>query len=98
MSFAQKRKYERTPYVKPLKFYLKALSTGKSGKSYGEGVSVDISKGGLGMITQYTLWTGDILRFEPEIQVNDSVENTAIVRWVSEIEENKYRIGTEFIK
>jgi len=98
MSFAQKRKYERTPYVKPLKFYLKALSTGKSGKSYGEGVSVDISKGGLGMITQYTLWTGDILRFEPEIQVNDSIENTAIVRWVSEIEENKYRIGTEFIK
>ncbi len=98
MSYVQKRKYERRPYVKFLKFCLKALSAGKSGKSYGEGVSVDISKGGLGMITQYTLWTGDILRFEPEIYVNDSTENIAIVRWVSEIEENKYRIGTEFIK
>jgi hypothetical protein len=94
----ENRKYERNSYVTPIKFYLIAMHTGQSDKSYGEGVSTDISKGGLGMITKYTLKKGDILYFEPEIRVNDSTESASIVRWVLEIEKYKYRVGTEFIR
>ncbi len=94
----EKRKYERKPYVSHIRFYLIASYTDQSEKHYGEGVSVDISKKGLGIITNYTLKKGDVLYFDPEIKVNDSTESTSIVRWVSEIKENKYRVGLEFFR
>ncbi len=94
----EKRKYERNPYISPIRFYLIASYTDQSKKNYGEGVSVDISKEGLGIITNYTLNKGDILYFDPEIKVNDTTESTSIVRWVLEIEEDRYRVGLEFVR
>ena len=67
-------------------------------KIYNDGVSVDISHGGLGMITNFPLTRGDVLYFEPEIKLNDSTENISIVRWALEIEKNKYRVGLEFVR
>ena len=94
----EKRKYERRPYVKPIRFYLIASYTDQSEKNYGKGVSVDISEKGLGMITNYILNKGDILYFDPVIEVNGFTESTSIVRWALESEENKYRVGLEFVR
>jgi c-di-GMP-binding flagellar brake protein YcgR len=67
----------------------------------GNGVSVDISEGGLGMITDHALNKGDILFFEKEIKeeeikINKIAPVAAIVRWAKEIEQNKYRAGLVF--
>jgi len=61
-----------------------------------EGVSVDISKGGLGMITQYPLKEGDILFFKDEIKVNNLIAASGIVKWVKGLEYDRYRVGVMF--
>ena len=98
MSFLISRKFERKPYVTHLRFYLITSHTDQSEKNYGEGISFNISEEGLGIITNYTLNKGDVLYFDPAIKVNDSTESTSIVRWALEIEENKYRVGLEFLR
>ena len=94
----ERRKYERIPHVEPIRYYLTALRMDRLEKIYNEGVSVDISKGGLGMVTDFPLTRGDVLYFEPEIKINDSKESISIVRWALEVEENKYRVGIEFMR
>lgn len=96
MSTEEKRKYERRPFVKVTRYYLTAPRTEKLEKIYNEGVTVDVSEGGLGMITDYPLASGDILYFAHEIKVNNIVAKSAIVKWVKEIEDNRYRVGLEF--
>jgi hypothetical protein len=49
------------------------------------------------MITDCLLFKGDVVFFEPEITVRDVEENSAIVRWVKEIDKKKYRFGLMFI-
>ncbi len=94
----EKRKYERIPYVKPIRYYLKALHMDKLKKIYNDCVSVDISKGGLGMVTDFPLIRGDVLYFEPGIKVSDSKEIISIVRWALAIKKKKYRVGLEFLR
>ncbi len=96
--YTEKRKYERKPFVKPIRYYLKTSHMDKLNKIYNDGVSVDISKGGLGMITDFPLARGDVLYFDPEIKTSESTKNISIVRWALEIEENKYRVGLEFVR
>ena len=66
-------------------------------KPYAGGISVNISKGGLGMITDFPIKTGDILFFEDEIKINKIIAKASIVRWVKEIGKNRHLIGTEFV-
>jgi len=94
--FAQKRKYERKPFVKVIRFYLPAPHLEKLKKIDCEGVTVDISEGGLGLITDYPLRRGDTLFFEPEIRVNDFTAMASTVAWTNEVENNVYRVGLEF--
>ncbi len=101
MSFEEKRKYERRPFVKPIKYSLQDIHTGKLALIPGNDVSVDISEGGLGIITDYALKRGNILFFEEktkeeEIKINKITPITAVVRWVKEFEHNKYRAGLVF--
>jgi len=92
MSFVERRRYERRPFDKPIIFHLKALDT----KINRAGVSVDISKGGLGMIADFPLSIGDILYFEDEIKVDDLVAKSATVKWASQLQRHIYRLGMEF--
>ena len=94
MSIEERRRYQRRPFVKPIRYYLRALHM----EIRYNGVSVDISKGGIGIITNFPLMKGDILYFEPEIKVNEHVEKSSIVRWVKEIEYSRYRVGMEFLR
>jgi hypothetical protein len=101
MSFEEKRKYERRPFVKPIKYSLQDIHTGKLALISGNDVSVDISEGGIGIITDYALKRGNILFFEEkpkeeEIKINKITPIAAIVRWAKELEPNKYRAGLVF--
>jgi c-di-GMP-binding flagellar brake protein YcgR len=101
MSFEERRKYERIPFDKPIEYSLQDMHMEKFELSTGNGVSVDISEGGLGIITDYALKKGDILFFEEEIEeeeikVSKIAPIAAIVRWAKEIEQNKYRAGLVF--
>jgi hypothetical protein len=95
-----RRTYKRRAFVKPLRFYVTyvtVLDTERLEKVYYTGASVDISKEGISMVTDCLLLKGDVVFFEPEIREHDIVEKAAIVRWVKEIQKNKYRIGLMFI-
>jgi hypothetical protein len=93
----EKREYKRRPFVKVIKyspFYLSEKSTG----IFFEGVTVDISRKGLGMITDCPLKKGDILFFEPEIKVNDSISTVSAVKWARKIEKDIFRVGLKIYK
>jgi len=97
VSIKEKRKYERRPYVKPIRYFIIVSRLGRSEKIYNEGTSINISNGGLGMITDYPLEKGDILFFETEIKVNNLTINSSVVRWTLE-NNKKFMVGMEFIK
>ena len=93
-----RRAYKRSAFVKALRFYVTVLLDAEIlEKVYYTGASIDISKEGISIITDCLLFKGDVVFFEPEIKVHDIVEKAAIVRWVKEIQKNKYRIGLMFI-
>jgi hypothetical protein len=93
-----RRAYKRSAFVKALRFYVTVLLEAEIlEKIYYTGASIDISKEGISIITDCLLFKGDVVFFEPEIKVHDIVEKAAIVRWVKEIQKNKYRIGLMFI-
>jgi hypothetical protein len=96
MSIEEKRKYERRPFVTTTRYYLTTQRTENLEKIYNDAVTVDVSEGGLGIITDYPLASGDILYFAHEIKVNNIVAKSAIVKWAKEIEGNRYRVGLEF--
>ena len=98
MSIEEKRRYKRKPFVKTIKYYLSAPHMEELKKIEFDAVSVDISEGGLGMITDYPLMTGDMLFFKDEIRVNDFIAKSSTVRWAREIEEYRCRAGLEFVR
>jgi c-di-GMP-binding flagellar brake protein YcgR len=98
MPFTEKRRHERRPYVKPLRYHLAALDIDKPKRDeieY-EGMSFDISEGGLGIITPHPLNEGDILFFKDEIKVNTLVATSGVVKWVLRLADTTYRSGLEF--
>jgi hypothetical protein len=98
MSIEEKRIYERRPFVRTIKYYLTAPDIEELKKIEFDAISVDISEGGLGMITDYPFVPGDMLFFKDEIKVNDFVAKSSTVRWAREIEENRCRVGLEFVR
>ncbi|HYA12632.1 MAG TPA: PilZ domain-containing protein [Thermodesulfovibrionales bacterium] len=98
MSIEEKRRYERRPFVRTIKYYLTAPHMEELKKIEFDAISVDISEGGLGMITDYPFVPGDMLFFKDEIKVNDFVAKSSTVRWAREIEENRCRVGLEFVR
>ena len=93
-----RRAYKRIAFVKALRFYVTVLlDAERLEKVYYTCVFIDISKEGISMITDCLLFKGDVVFFEPEIRGHDIREKSAIVRWVKEIQKNKYRFGLMFI-
>ena len=89
----EKRKYARRPFVQVIRYFPYHHNLEKSTDITCEGVTVDISERGLGMITDFPLKKGDILFFEPEIKVNDSKTMVSTVTCAREIEKDIYRVG-----
>ena len=96
-SFGEKRRYERKPFFEKIRYYLLATYREKD-RIYSHGSGIDISFGGLGMITDFPLMRGDVLFFEPEIKVNGIMAKSSVVRWIKEFDDDrKYRVGLEFV-
>ncbi len=92
------RRYERKPFVAPINYYLLVTNMGKLEKINGKGVLVDISEGGLGMITDYPLEIEHILILQDKVNINNITAKASVVKWALEMEKNKYRVGMEFIR
>ena len=88
------RKYLRAHYINTTKYHIVGQ------EQIHTGLSVDISKGGLGMITDHPLEVGTILVFDEEvgIRINNISVNAFITRWAREAQKNRYRVGLEFVR
>jgi hypothetical protein len=96
-SFAEKRRFERKPFFQNIRYFLHAPHRDRD-RIYSYGDSIDISEGGLGMITYFPLMRGDTLFFEPEIKANGIMARSSVVRWVKDVDgDSKYRVGLEFL-
>jgi len=91
------RKFIRTPFVKHIKYSVSASDMNESMHTRDTAVSIDISKGGLGIITSCYLDAGRVLTFEDEIKINSITAKSAIVRWAEKINGNNYRVGLKFV-
>ena len=87
----------RTIFVKLIRYsVLSVLDMRELKHIYDTAVSVDISEGGIGIISSYPLTAGHVLTFEDEIKIKDITAKSAIVRWAEKINDNKYRVGLKF--
>jgi hypothetical protein len=91
------REYTRTYFVKQIRFSLN--STEKSTKDLinETAVSVDISKGGIGIFTTCSLKEGQLVHFEDEIRAHTVQATSAVVRWSGKINGSRYRVGLQFV-
>jgi len=93
-----RRKYVREYHVSIIRYYLNVLDMEKPKEVYGTGVLVDISAGGLGLLTQYPLEVGHFLLFEDGNMMNNITAKASVVRWTREIEDKTFRVGLEFVE
>jgi hypothetical protein len=93
-----RRKHPREYHVSFVRYYLNVLDTGKPKEVYDVGVSVDISAGGLGLITRYPVEVGHCLLFKDVNRVNNIRADASVVRWAQEFSDQMFRIGLEFIE
>jgi c-di-GMP-binding flagellar brake protein YcgR len=95
---SERRKYERRPYVKLLRYYLTAahIDKLKVKKMQYKGISFDICERGIGMVTSDSLNEGDILYFRDNIKVDNFVANSGVVKWILKLKDTTYRLGLEF--
>jgi hypothetical protein len=91
------REYTRTYFVKQIRFSLDSSERSKKKLINETAISVDISKGGIGIFTTYPLKEGQLLNFEDEIHTHSVQVASAVVRWAGKINGNRYRVGLQFI-
>jgi hypothetical protein len=60
-------------------------------------VSVDISRGGIGLLTSFMLEAGHVMFFNDEIDVDGINARIAVVKWVDRSGDNRYRVGLKFV-
>ena len=90
------REYTRNYFVKQIKYFVNSHGKGDDNLNNETAVSVDISKGGIGIFTTYPLKEGQILTFEDEIRNHRIKVKSAVVRWSSQVNDNRYRAGLQF--
>ncbi len=92
----EKRKYTRAHYINNTRYHIVGQD------KIHTGLSVDISKGGLGMITYHPLEVGTILVFEEEVRLRikniiNNISVTAVVaRWIREMQKSRKKIDTKW--
>jgi hypothetical protein len=91
------RKDMRKPFITPVRYSVSVLDMRESTQIHDVAVSVDISTGGIGILTDYPLKENHVLTFNNEINMNNINVKSAIVRWSSKVDGNKYRVGLKFV-
>ena len=86
-----KRRHERRQLKETFDFSIKAIELEESRILNLKGNMVDISDGGIGILTEYSLHAGQTIEIE-------GVEHkTGIVKWISMMGNNEFRAGIEYI-
>jgi hypothetical protein len=98
MSGDFRRKHPREYHVSFVRYFLNVSNLGKVKEVYDVGVSVDISSGGLGLITRYPLEVGHCLLFENVNMVNNMRVAVSVVRWAEKFRDQMFRVGLEFVE
>jgi len=93
-----RRKHPREYHVSFVRYSLNVFYMGKVKEVYDIGVSVDVSAGGLGLMTRYPLEVGHCLLFEDGHVINNITAKTSVVRWAQESRDQMFRVGLEFIE
>jgi hypothetical protein len=93
----ERRVYSRMAFSKPISFELSTIEAGDLGKALFTGSSVDISLGGMGLLTSRHLRAGEIMKLlMPMEEVKIVVPVMAEVKWCRPFE-NEYRSGLTFL-
>jgi c-di-GMP-binding flagellar brake protein YcgR len=92
------RRHARTSIVMPIQYSAIVVNLRELKKIYKTAEIVDISNGGVGILTGYSLEKGHVLIFKKEIATNGRKAKVAVVRWVKKVEGeiDKYRAGLKF--
>lgn len=85
------RKFSRKNHAQELRLAMTILGKGKTLRWHTGARAVDISDGGIGLVTRYPLRVSQILRFRAEM-----AEKTGIVVWSTMQEDNTCRAGVRF--
>lgn len=86
-----KRRHERRPLKETFDFSIKATELEESRILNLKGNMVDISDGGIGILTEYSLHAGQTIEIE-------GIERKAgIVKWISMMGNNEFRAGIQFL-
>ena len=87
----------RTPFITPVRYSVSARDMQAFPEINGIAVSVDIGKGGMGILTDVPLEKGHVLTFEDAITMKDHfAKKAAVVKWTGKID-GKYRVGLQFV-
>jgi c-di-GMP-binding flagellar brake protein YcgR len=91
------REDERKSFVKIVEYAVSVLSSQLMEMDRQRAVSLDISNGGMGIITGFPLEQGQVLTFAKEIPINTLIsKRAAVVKWTEKMND-KYRAGVKFI-
>jgi DNA-binding NtrC family response regulator len=86
-----KRRHERRPFIGTFDYTIRNTELNESQILNLKGDTVDISDGGMGILTDYSLHAGQIIEIE-------GVDRKAgVVKWISMIGGNAFRAGIEFV-
>lgn len=87
----------RTPFVAPVRYSVSVFSMRALKEIHGIAVSVDIGRGGIGILTDVPLEEGHVLTFEDTMTMKDRlVKKAAVVKWSGKID-GQYRVGLQFV-
>ena len=90
------RQHKRRPLTMSVRYSAVALIFREVKNISDTAVSVDISNGGLGIVTGCLLEKGYVVIFKDEIEMNNIKAKVAVVRWANKVEGNKYQVGLKF--
>jgi CheY-like chemotaxis protein len=87
----EKRRSKRRQFNRPFDYSIKAAELKESNPSSLKGNIIDISDGGMGIITDYSLHAGQML------EINGIEQRTGVVKWITMMDSKAFRAGIEFV-
>ena len=86
-----RRKYQRKPFIRMLKFYLHAVHQGEVRWNSWHAITTDICDGGVGLLTKFPLKESQIVCFDEEL-----TGRMGVVAWSMMLDEVTCRAGIRF--
>ncbi|NWF97993.1 MAG: PilZ domain-containing protein [Nitrospirae bacterium] len=87
------RSHERTPFVDSLEYSVAIMDFNRLKAVEDVAVVIDMSKKGMGILTNQPLNVGNVLNFKKN---NKIPSHTAVVKWAKMIDETTCRAGIKF--